>query len=107
MPAASVHQKMSAPGRCVACARAHHSERHGPTRAVDLLGQLDPGGRRADHEHAALSKPSGDRYFIAVCGRRSAARCDAAADGTRAELQAPLATTNARHRQRPRSVTTS
>ena len=79
-------------------------KRHRAARAVDLVGELDAGRRRADDEHAARLELIG----VAILHRRQHRDRRPApprqAAGTVAMLQAPVASTTVRHRQSPRSA---
>ena len=63
--------------------------------AMDLVGQLHAGRRRADDEHAAVGQLIGIAISRAVKRLRSRAAAPARSAGTLARLQAPLASTTA------------
>ena len=72
-----------------------HGQRDRSARAVDLVGELDPGRRGADHEHAAVLELIG----VAVVDRRERADRGGSASaslGTHGTLHAPVASTTAR-----------
>ena len=84
-----------------------HRDRHRSARRVDLLGQLDAGGRRAHDQHPAL------RQLVRMPVLQRVHRHDAVGHGRRRTParrgagDAPVAITTHRHRHVPSSVTTS
>ena len=75
-------------------------------RAVNFIGELGSGRGRADDQHAAVLKLTGIAIVLS-CQRGDRGWHAVGNAGTRATLQAPVASTMVRHRQSPLSVRTT